>query len=80
MEVTSVGSVAVLNPVYIVLSATEYLNPGERNYMTLFSELTIDGTGVSGNFNVQVTATIGTGSMNVVLVGKYFGIEVGQIG
>ena len=80
MEVTSVGSVAVLNPVYMVLSATEYLNPGERNYMTLFSELTIDGTGVSGNFNVQVTATIGTGSMNVVLVGKYFGIEVGQIG
>ena len=80
MEVTSVGSVAVLNPVYMVLSATEYLNPGERNYLTLFSELTIDGTGVSGNFNVQVTATIGTGSMNVVLVGKYFGIEVGQIG
>ena len=80
MEVTSVGSVAVLNPVYMVLSATEYLNPGERNYMTLYSELTIDGTGVTGNFNIQVTATIGTGSMNVVLVGKYFGIEVGQIG
>ena len=80
MEVTSVGSVAVLNPVYMVLSATEYLNPGERNYMTLYSELTIDGTGVGGIFNIQVTATIGTGSMNVVLVGKYFGIEVGQIG
>ena len=80
MDVTSVGSTAVIDPTYFLATATEYLNPGERIYTTLYSELTIDGTGVSGIFNIQVTATIGTANMNVVLAGKYFGIEVGQIG
>ena len=80
MTINSVGSSAILSPIFYVATGTEYLNPGECLFTTLISELTIDGTGVSGIFNIQVVPMIGASGFSVAMTGKYFSSEVGQVG
>ena len=80
MSVNSVGSTAVLNSIFYVVTGTEYQNPGEVMFTTLITELTVDGTGISGSFNIQVVPMIGSSGLNISMSGKYFSSEVGQIG
>ena len=80
MSVNSAGSSAVLDSIFYIVTGTEYQNPGEVMFTTLITELTVDGTGISGSFNIQVVPMIGSSGLNISLSGKYFSSEVGQIG
>jgi hypothetical protein len=80
LSVNSVGSTAILNSITYMSTGTEYLNPGECLFTTLITELTIDGTGVIGNFNIQVVPMIGASGFSIAMTGKYFSSEVGQVG
>ena len=80
MSVNSAGSSAVLDSIFYIVTGTEYQNPGEVMFTTLITELTVDGTGILGSFNIQVVPMIGSSGLNISLSGKYFSSEVGQIG
>ena len=80
MSVNSAGSSALLDSIFYIVTGTEYQNPGEVMFTTLITELTVDGTGISGSFNIQVVPMIGSSGLNISLSGKYFSSEVGQIG
>ena len=80
MSVNSAGSSAVLDSIFYIVTGTEYQNPGEVMFTTLITELTVDGTGISGSFNIQVVPMIGSSGLNISMSGKYFSSEVGQIG
>jgi len=80
MTLNSAGSNAILNTYTYVSSGLEYLNPGECLFTTLVSELTIDGTGIIGVFNIQAVPIIGAVGFNIAMNGKYFSTEVGQVG
>jgi hypothetical protein len=80
MSVNSAGSSAVLDSTFYIVTGTEYQNPGECMFTTLITELTVDGTGIIGSFNIQVVPMIGSSGLNISMSGKYFSLEVGQIG
>ena len=80
MSVNNAGSSAILDSTFYVVTGTEYLNPGECMFTTLITEVTVDGTGISGSFNIQVVPMIGASGLNISMSGKYFSSEVGQIG
>jgi Collagen triple helix repeat (20 copies) len=80
MSVNSAGSSAVLDSTFYIVTGTEYQNPGECMFTTLIAELTVDGTGILGSFNIQVVPMIGSSGLNISMSGKYFSLEVGQIG
>jgi hypothetical protein len=80
MTINSAGSGAVLNAYTYIATGSEYQNPGECLFTTLISELTIDGTGITGIFNIQVVPIIGAVGFNIAMIGKYFSTEVGQVG
>ena len=80
MSVNSAGSSAVLDSTFYIVTGTEYQNPGECMFTTLITELTVDGTGILGSFNIQVIPMIGSSGLNISMSGKYFSLEIGQIG
>jgi len=80
MTINSPGSGAVLTAYTYLATGSEYQNPGECLFTTLISELTIDGTGITGTFNIQVVPIIGAVGFNIAMIGKYFSTEVGQVG
>lgn len=80
MSINSAGSSAVLDSTFYVATGTEYQNPGECMFTTLIAELTVNGTGILGSFNIQVVPMIGSSGLNISMSGKYFSSEVGEIG
>jgi hypothetical protein len=64
-----------------VANGSLWVSAAKREEVTIFADVSVDGSAVISSYSLTVTITCGTNttSFPVVLAGNYVGILVGQV-
>lgn len=81
LTVSAQGASPTISYSYSVANGSLWVSAAKREEVTIFADISIDGSAVISSYSLTVTVTCGTNttSFPVVLAGNYVGILVGQV-
>lgn len=81
LTVSAQGASPTISYSYSVANGSLWVSAAKREEVTIFADVSIDGSAVISSYSLTVTITCGTNttSFPVVLAGNYVGILVGQV-
>ena len=81
LTVSAQGASPTISYSYSVANGSLWVSAAKREEVTIFADISIDGSAVISSYSLTVTITCGTNttSFPVVLAGNFVGILVGQV-